>query len=218
MKGEISLAGKLSLLRKGYVRVRICGGSYERFLNLCANHGILLWDLRPAAHGYEADLYLKDFFSLGPLARKCRTRVRVAGRYGLPFFLRRHRKRKMFAAGLLLCGSLIFFLSCFVWNISIDGNLSISRQSMMEYLRKEKIGYGTWKNSVDCRQLAADLRSAFLDLTWVSVRLQGTCLSIRVQENTDQPDQGGAALKNKNIFKSDTFFHLLKTVIICSII
>ncbi len=176
------LSGKLRLMRKGYVRIRICGGSYERFFNLCANHRILLWDLAPAEKGYEADLYLDDFFKLKPLAGKCRTRIRVCRKTGLPFFLNRHRKRKVFALGLLLCGFFIFFLSCFVWRISVDGNVRISRQVLMEYLAGQNVGYGTWKNSVDCKQLAADLRDHFPVLTWVSVRLQGTCLSVQVQE------------------------------------
>ena len=38
-----------------------------------------------------------------------------------------------------------FFLSCFVWNISIDGNVSISRPVIMEYLMQQEIGYGTPK-------------------------------------------------------------------------
>lgn len=163
----------------------MCGGSYERFLNLCANHRIFLWNVCPVQKGYEANIYLKDFFSLKPLAVKCRTRIRICKKCGLPFFLNRHRKRKVFAAGLLACGFFIFFLSCFIWNISINGNVSISRPMMMEYLMKQKIGYGTPKRVIDCKQLAADLRSDFPNLTWVSVKLAGTELSINVQENME---------------------------------
>ena len=135
--------------------------------------------------GYEANIYLKDFFALKPLAAKCRTRIRVCRKCGLPFFLHRHRKRKVFAVCIPACGVFIFFLSCFIWNISIEGNLSISRPVMMEYLMEQDIGYGTPKRTVDCKQLAADLRSDFPNLIWVSVKLSGTELSISVKENTD---------------------------------
>lgn len=172
----------------------MCGGSYERFLNLCANHRIFLWDVRPVQKGYEANIHLKDFFSLKPLAAKCRTRVRVCKKCGLPFFLNRHRKRKVFAAGLLASGFFIFFLSCFVWNISIDGNVSISRPVIMEYLMQQEIGYGTPKRAIDCKQLSADLRNDFPNLTWVSVKLSGTELSINVQENMDAVDETGQYL------------------------
>lgn len=169
------------------MRVRIWKGSYERFLNLCANHRIRLWEVCPMASGYEASMSVRDFFQLRPLARKCHTRIRVRKKCGLPFFVHRHRKRKVFALGLLFCGFFIFFLSCFVWKITIEGNVSISRQTMMEYLSSRRIGYGTSKRAVDCRQLAADLRNDFPQITWVSVRLQGTYLSVLIREN-DGPD------------------------------
>ena len=53
----------LSVL-KGYVRIKICGNSYDRFLNLCGFHGIRIWDLLPSGDSYEANLSLKDFRKL----------------------------------------------------------------------------------------------------------------------------------------------------------
>lgn len=167
------------------MRIRIRKGSCERFFNLCANHGIRLWDVRPLVSGYEANLPQKDFFQLRPLARKCHTQIRVCQKRGLPFFVNRHRKRKVFALGVLFCGFFIFFLSCFVWRITIEGNQSISTQTLMEYLAAGSVHYGTSKRSVDCRQIAADLRNDFPALTWVSVRLYGTCLLVQLKENTD---------------------------------
>ena len=45
----------LSIFRflRGYVRVYLWGFSPERFMNLCNNHGIELWDVEPAGEGYE---------------------------------------------------------------------------------------------------------------------------------------------------------------------
>lgn len=71
---------------KGHVRIRITGSSYERFLNMCAKHQIVLWDLQPEEHAYEASLSIKGFKMLKPLAKKSGTKVRIVARYGLPFF------------------------------------------------------------------------------------------------------------------------------------
>lgn len=177
---------RLFLLRKGYIRIHICGGSYERFLNLCANHHIFLWNLCPVQKGYEADMYQKDFRSLAPIAKKCRTRVRIREKHGLPFFINRNRSRKMFAAGVVLCTCFIYYLSCFIWNISIEGNLSLSRETLMTYLEAEEVSYGAAKRSIDCKKLAAQMRNDFPNLTWVSVRMKGTGLFVNVQENTDE--------------------------------
>lgn len=177
---------RLLLLQKGYVRIHICGGSYERFLNLCANHHILLWNLCPVQKGYEADMYQRDFRSLAPIAKKCRTKVRIREKHGLPFFINRNRKRKMFAGGVILCVCFIYYLSCFIWNISIEGNLSLSRETLMAYLEKEEVGYGSAKRKIDCKNIAAQMRNDFPNLTWVSVRMRGTGLFVNVQENTDE--------------------------------
>ncbi len=179
------LLQRLFLLRKGYVRIHICGGFYERFLNLCANHHILLWNLCPVQKGYEADMYQQDFKKLSPIAKKCRTKIRICEKHGLPFFINRNRKRKMFAGGILLCAGCIYLLSCFIWNVSIEGNVSLSRQTLLAYLQEAEAGYGTAKRSINCKALAAQMRNDFPSLTWVSVRMRGTGLFVNVQENTD---------------------------------
>ena len=46
---------KLLLYRKGMLRISVTGESYDRFLNLCANHGIALWNLEYHGNAYEMD-------------------------------------------------------------------------------------------------------------------------------------------------------------------
>lgn len=170
---------------KGHVRIRVEGGSYERFLNLCANHNIYLWDLIPSGDAYEMNLSIKEFRELKPLAKKSRVRVRVVERYGLPFFLHRYRNRKLFFAGIMAALGIILFLSCFIWDIHVEGNLHETTEVILEYLKTEEIGHGTWKSGIDCKALASSLRKQFDDFIWVSVKIDGTRLLIDVQENTD---------------------------------
>ena len=170
---------------KGHVRIRVEGGSYERFLNLCANHNIYLWDLIPSGDAYEMNLSIKEFRELKPLAHKSRVRVRVVERYGLPFFLHRYRNRKLFFAGIMAALGIILFLSCFIWDIHVEGNLHETTEVILEYLQTEEIGHGTWKSGIDCKALASSLRKQFDDFIWVSVKIDGTRLLINVQENTD---------------------------------
>lgn len=179
------LTAYVILLLKGFVRLQVKGGSCERFLNLCGNHGIFIWELCPTEKGYEMNLLQRDVYRLKPLAKKCHTRIRIIQKYGLPFFINRHRKRKVFALGIFCCGFFIYVLSCFIWNIEISGNRSVSRPVLMEYLSAHAAGYGAKKDQIDCKAMAADLRAAFPDFTWVSVKMEGTGLIVEVQENTD---------------------------------
>ena len=105
--------------KKGCLRIRVTGGSYDRFLNLCANHGIALWNLEYHDGAYEMDISLAGFRMLRPLAKKSSSKVRILERHGLPFFLYRYRKRKMLFVGMLFGIILLYGLSGFLWNIDI---------------------------------------------------------------------------------------------------
>ena len=101
-----------SLIRrmKGYVRIRVEGYSPERFLNMCCYHGIYIWGLAPAGDAYEMYMSVSGLKKVRPLARKTHTKICIVRRVGLPFFLVRYRKRRLFFAGIILCLFGIFIL------------------------------------------------------------------------------------------------------------
>ncbi len=70
----------------GYLRVRLRGFSPERFLNLCMAKQIVIWDLRYQEDSYQFLITVRDFRRVRPLVHKAQVRLRILGRYGLPFF------------------------------------------------------------------------------------------------------------------------------------
>lgn len=173
--------GFINYLR-GHVRIRIKGNSYDRFLNLCAFHGILLWDLRPCGEEYEANITVRDFKRLKEIVKKSHARVVITRRQGLPFFIHKYRRRKFYLAGIAFALLFMFWLSGHIWNITVDGNLSQSDDVIFEYLQTRGIWHGMLKSKVDCKDLAADIRNYFSDFAWVAAELQGTRLLIHVKE------------------------------------
>ncbi len=176
------MKGQFSNLLKGYVRIRITGNSYDRFLNLCAYHGIRLWELRPAGEAYEAYVNQKDFRKLKTIVRKSHTSVVITERHGLPFFVHRYRKRRVYLVGIAAAFALMLWLSAHIWNIRIDGNLSQTDDVIFEYLTQAGIRHGMWKSGVDCKKLAAGIRNYFTEFAWVAAELKGTRLLIHVKE------------------------------------
>lgn len=176
---------KLIRFLQGYVRIRIIGYSPERFLNLCSHHHIFLWGLKPVGNAYEMFITVKSFRKLKPIIRKTRTRVVVAGRYGLPFFIHRYRKRYLFFAGAFFSILLIYFLSLHIWNIHIEGNYSRTDSTILEFLETKDIRHGMWKQKVDCSRIVKDLREEYDDVIWASASLKGTRLIIQIKENMD---------------------------------
>lgn len=182
-----------ALLRylSGYVCVELTGYATERFLNLCTNHDINLWNMDHKEDTYTFCMSLEDFRKIRPMVRKTRTKIRITKRCGLPFFLYRYRKRKMFLLGLLLCVGIVYAFSCYVWNIEICGNSTLSDDTVYRYLESEKIRVGTAKGKVDCEKLEAKIRQHFSNVIWTSVRLEGTKLTVDVKENliTQEPQE-----------------------------
>lgn len=177
----------LSIIRyiRGYLRIQIIGYSPERFLNLCSRRNIYLWGLKPYRNNYEMFVSIKGFRKLKPIIRKTKTKVVILNRYGLPFFLHKYRKRKIFFAGVLGCIISVYIMSTFVWNIHIEGNYSRTDEVILEYLETTSVRHGMKKSDIDCAQIAKDIRKHFNDIIWVSASIEGTRLIIQVKENTD---------------------------------
>ena len=170
---------------RGYVKIRIQGYSPERFLNLCRYHHILIWGLRPKDNAYEMYLTLDGFRKLRPIIRKTHTRVALLERCGLPFFIRKHRKRKMFLAGALICIGLLFFYSSYIWDIHFEGNDKWTDQTLLEFLETKEVSPGMPKSRVDCSQIVKDIRARYDDIVWVSASMDGSRLRIQIKENED---------------------------------
>ncbi len=179
----MELTGKWQRCRKGYVRLQITGYSAERFLNLCSANQLEFWDLRPCRYGAVCCMTLPVFRKIRPLVRKAGVKVRILGRYGIPFFIYRNRRREGLLAGGLAFWALLYVLSLFVWNITFEGNYHYSRDTLLNYLDTLDVRYGMRKSLISCEDLEESIRSAFPEITWVSASVSGTRLMIRIKEN-----------------------------------
>lgn len=168
---------------KGYVSIKIRGLSPERFMNLCSNHDIFLWDIENHGDYYTMKISLKSFYKLGPISRKTGTRVVITKRCGLPFLSVRMRKRKIFLAGL--AGSFVFWIwmSGFIWAVEVDGNYYVSSDVFQDFLRENGIVPGMKKNAVDIERLEKAIRGEYDLITWTSAKIEGTRLLIQIKEN-----------------------------------
>lgn len=191
---------------KGYVRIRIWGYGPERFMNLCTNHHIVLWDIKKEESAcYTMFISLSDFWRIAPIGKKTKTRAAVLERYGLPFFLRKMKTRVVFGMGIPCCIIFWLIMSQFIWAIDFEGNLSISDDVLRDFLITEGVDYGTAKKELNLEELESKVRETFPIVTWTSVQLKGSHFTLCVKENdlrTEEEDSpallDGADLKATN--------------------
>ena len=168
---------------QGYVYAELTGYAPERFLNLCGNHDILIWNLKPDKDGYFFCISVAGFRRLKPILRKTKTRIRVIKRYGLPFVLFRYRGRKLFACGILICAVLLKYLSGFIWNIEINGNSYLSEETVLDFLSEEDASFGSPIRKISCEDLEEALRTRYDEVIWTSIQIFGTKMTVDIQEN-----------------------------------
>lgn len=168
---------------RGYVEVALWGYAPERFFNLCSNHNILIWDLRQEGDVYYFHISVEGFRCLKPLLKKSGTHVRVSRKNGIPFFLFRYRRRKILFLSIFICMMILYALSRFIWKIDINGNDSVTDDSMLQFLEEKNSSYGTLVSDIDCTKLEEEIRSSFKSIIWTSVKREGTTLTVDVQEN-----------------------------------
>ncbi len=185
---------------RGYLRIRVWGFSPERFMNLCSNKDILLWNIVRDGDVYYMSISLAGFYKLRPIVRKTGTRVAILKRYGLPFFIPDLWKRKMFCIGLLLAIAFWMGSSLFIWDVELTGNYQITEEVFADFLEEAGVHAGMQKKDLDIEALEKEIRRTFPQVTWTSARLSGTRLKIEIKEN-DAPilsnlpeDSGGSNL------------------------
>ena len=180
---------------KGYVTIKVWGYSTERLLNLCGNHDILVWDI--VGHGgyTTMNISVQGFFALKPLLKKTGTRASVLKRYGLPFFVSKMGRRKIFVAGFACCMLFWMLMAGFIWNIKIEGNYVLTDDVLLDYLEENNVRVSMKKSGLQIEALEKSLREDFDVITWTSVQVKGTTLIIYIKENEmpdyDQNDQLG---------------------------
>lgn len=167
----------------GYVRIKIWGGSAERFMVLCSHKKMFLWDIETQGKYTFANMRLKDFYGCKKLVRKAGVRAVVVERHGLPFLLPKIRRRSFLVLGFILLIVVWLVSANQLLHIRIVGNYSISEDVMMDFLEEQGIYIGMWKKNIELEELEKEIRKKFDLVTWTSGQLDGTVLTINIKEN-----------------------------------
>lgn len=174
---------------RGYVIIFVEGFFPEKFINICINRGIFLWDInREKSCAITLKVGIKAFKKLKPIVRKTRCRLQIKAKKGLPFLFYRYRKRKTFLAGCLIFIGMVCFLSSFIWDIEVYGNKMIPAQDIIDQLSSTGLKAGCWKPMVDADRISNQMMIQMQELAWINIDISGTRAIVEVAERVMPPE------------------------------
>ena len=182
-------SNKLLQYIEGYVDIVVEGYYIERFINICSNKQIDLWNLkRIDSITINASIKISEFRKLKQICKKTKCKVKIKNKKGLPFLVRKYKKRKVFIGFLLLIIIVIISLSNFVWNIEVEGTASINPQEIINIAKEEGLDIGKLKGSIDTKKVINQIRLKRDDVAWAGIEIKGTNVKIKIAEADKKPE------------------------------
>lgn len=179
---------KLMRWIKGYVSFVVSGAFAERFLNLVSRAGIGIWDISRKEENLYACTVARDYKKLRPFARRASVRLRITGRYGLPFHTCKYDKRAGLILGIVIFFTFIITMSQFVWSVEITGNKDITTFELMQALEAEGIMPGVLKKNINVPMAKQNIMLKLDRLSWIAINISGTNAFVEVRERAPQPE------------------------------
>lgn len=171
----------------GYINIYVEGFFIERFINICISKKIMLWKLsRENNISLTAKISISDFKNIKAVAKKSKCKIKVKEKKGLPFLMKRYRKRKVFAITLLVIAILIFGLTRFIWNIEIICNGEINKNEILDLLKNNGIVQGTYIKNINIDKTINNICLKRDDISWVGIEIKGTNLIVDMIKSEDK--------------------------------
>lgn len=173
----------------GYVDIVIEGYYIEKFINICNNEHIELWNIkRENAIKLHTSVEIKNFKLLRNICKKTKCKIKIEKKSGLPFVIKKYKKRKVFIIILLIIIMGIITLSNFIWNIEVEGNSNIPKEELISLASKYGLSVGQWKGKVDEKDVINKIRLERDDIAWVGIDIKGTNAIIEIVEADKKPE------------------------------
>lgn len=180
---------------RGYVCFSASEGFPERFLNLCNQSGVAMWQIAWQGCSMRGITDRHGFATMQQCAAPAGITLKATGKRGLPFAVHAYRKRVGLLAGIAVCLITLAVLSSMIWTIEVQGNETIATEEILQVLQEHGLRLGARRNSLDPRTMAETAQQALPGVGWLTVNLRGSSAVIELREEhsvqpwltTDQP-------------------------------
>lgn len=179
----------LKILRwlRGYIVFSLCGAFPERFLNLINKRGIRNWDFVPSENGYVGKMFLSDYLRIRPVARKASVKLKAKKREGLPFFIKKYKRRKGLLFGAIAAILILVLMSQFVWDIKVVGAEELSSVKLNQALDESGFKVGMFKSQVNISDIERQVMLKVPEVRWISINMLNNVATVEIKQQSKPP-------------------------------
>ena len=173
----------------GYLKISIEGYYIERFINICKNNKITVWNLkRDKDIRLLLNVRVNEFKEICEIAKKTKCKVKIKNKKGFPFLLHKYKKRKVFVILLILFICLMILSSNFVWNVEILEENGEELQNIRSDIEEAGLKVGELKNKINTKEIINKIRFKRNDIAWVGIELKGTNAIVKLVKAEKKPE------------------------------
>lgn len=163
----------------GYVFMEVRGSNIQALLLDMQQKGVVLHDVFVKGDRGTVGVCLRDFDAFYPACRKHGVKLRFTSRSGMPFFIRKLRRRKAMLVGIALFFVALYGLGNVIWQVDVSGVEDDSRQLVIQAARELGVYPGSWKSKVpEPDVIQSRLLKKLPNLMWVGVQMDGSKVHI----------------------------------------
>ena len=174
---------------QGFLRITIEGYYIERFINICKNKKITIWNLKRNSNiTLSLNIRIKEFKQICKIVKKTGCKLKIENKKGLPFLLHRYKKRKIFIILLIIVFLIIGISSNFVWNVDIIVEDNKELTNIREDLENAGLKTGLLKSKIETKEIINKIRLERKDVAWMGIELKGTNAIVRIVKADEKPE------------------------------
>lgn len=168
---------------KGVIKISVEGFFIERFINLCLQEKIEIWDIERVNEGIiYVKFYCFAFEKIEDIAKITKCKIEILEKNGVPFVLKRYRHRKIFAALIAVVATVITVVNLFVWKVEIKGDFSIPIEEVKALLEEENIRVGSLKKDIKIDDSKLNILLKRDDIAWLGISMKGNQVTVEIVE------------------------------------
>lgn len=173
----------------GYLKVIVEGYYIERFINICKNNKVAIWNLKRSKDiCIQFKVGIHDFRKICKIAKKTKCKVKIVAKKGVPFLLYKYKKRKIFLVFLIFLILLMVVSSKFVWNVEIVEENGEQIENIAQDIEQAGLKVGELKSKIDTKEIINKIRLQRQDVAWMGIELKGTNAVVKLVKADEKPE------------------------------